>query len=60
MDNSTRPITWLARWVFSPVTTRRADRLMAACPAMDAETAWRIARVADHPDEAVYLHPKDD
>ncbi|MCX4553146.1 hypothetical protein OG204_00815 [Streptomyces sp. NBC_01387] len=47
---------WLWRWVLTPRTTWQARRLAAASePGVDADTAWKLARIARHPDERVYL-----
>ncbi|MFE2943350.1 hypothetical protein ACFXKG_30500 [Streptomyces sp. NPDC059255] len=52
---------WLWRWVLAPGTSWQARRLAASFgPGMDADTAWKLARLARHPDERVHaLHRLD-
>ncbi|WP_338897347.1 hypothetical protein WBG99_18435 [Streptomyces sp. TG1A-60] len=45
----------LVRWVLAPRTILQARRLVAEFrPGMDAQTAWMMARLAQHPDELPY------
>lgn len=45
----------VARWVLAPRTTWQARRVAASFgPGMDADTAWRMARLARHPEERLY------
>ncbi|MFJ3620876.1 hypothetical protein ACIPSH_22395 [Streptomyces iakyrus] len=45
----------LVRWVLAPRTTLRARRLVAEFgPGIDAQTAWMMARLAQHPNELPY------
>ncbi|MDA5279937.1 hypothetical protein [Streptomyces sp. Isolate_45] len=48
----------LRRWVFSPVTSWQAGRLVRLT-AVDHDTAWVGLRIAAHPDEVVWAAKRD-